>query len=78
MDRAEKAHVAASRGHDEAARAHERTANTLQRAALLGAGDPNQLQDEADTHWQAAEENRRESAAALSEVDDPAKFSSGG
>lgn len=77
MDRAEKAHLAASRGHDDAAQAHERAANHLQHAAMLGVGDPDRLQDEADAHWQAAEDNRRESATALSEAEDPTKSSSG-
>jgi hypothetical protein len=78
MDRAQKAHVAASRGHDEAARAHERAANHLQRAAMEGIGDAEQLQDEADEHWQAAADNHRESVVALAEADDPNKSSSGG
>ncbi|WP_082972069.1 MULTISPECIES: hypothetical protein [unclassified Mycobacterium] len=78
MERAEKAHLAASRGHDEAARAHERTANNLQRAAMEGIGDPEQLQDKADEHWQAAANNHRESAVALAEAEDPTKSSSGG
>lgn len=78
MDRAAKAHLAASRGHDDAARAHERAANHLQRAALHGIGDPRRLQDEADEHWEAAEDNHRESAVALSEADDPTRSSSGG
>jgi hypothetical protein len=78
MDRAAKAHLAASRGHDEAARAHERAANHLQRAAFQGVGDPKRLQDDADEHWKAAEDNHRESAVALSEADDPTKSSSGG
>lgn len=78
MDRAQKAHLAAAKGHDAAARTHERTANHLQRAAMRGVGNPHRLQDEADAHWQAADDNRRESVEALSEAEDPTESSSAG
>ena len=63
--RAEDAHLAASLGHNHAADVHESTANALQQALMLGCGDPRELQDRADNHWQAADENRRETAEEL-------------
>ena len=77
MERARDAHRVASAGHEAAARAHERAANTLQRAAWQGHDDPVRLQDEADEHWQAAEDNRVESLDAQAKADDPTKSSSG-
>lgn len=77
MERAENAHLAAAAEHERAALIHERTANTLQQAAIDGADNPRALQDQADEHWQAAEDNREDAAQALEEAEHPDKSSSG-
>jgi hypothetical protein len=78
---AEDAHHAAAQRHEELARAHERTANHYQEAAmrfsLQGVDHPDQLQDEADQHWQAAHDSRLRSIDQQEQADNPEKSSSG-
>jgi hypothetical protein len=77
MARAREAHLAAARRHEEAARVHERTANTLQRAAMDGYDGPTELQDQADAHWQAANDDYAQSVADLAQATEPEQSSSG-
>lgn len=78
---AKDAHHAAAQRHEELARAHERTANHYQRAAmrfeLQGVDHPEQLQDEADQHWQAAHDSRLRGIEQQAQADNPEKSSSG-
>lgn len=78
LHRAQDAHHAAAQRHEELARIHEQTANSYQLAAMRGAdGSPDRLQDEADRHWQAAQESRLRSVEDEAKAKDPKKSSSG-
>ena len=58
-------------------RAHERTANAYQRAAVEGLRDhAEELQAEADKHWQAAQEDHLRSIEEQAQADDPGQSSS--
>ncbi|MGV0042271.1 hypothetical protein ACRU13_06090 [Mycobacterium colombiense] len=78
---AKDAHHAAAQRHQELARTHERTANNYQQAAMRfaqrGVDDPDQLQSQADQHWQAAHDNRLQSIEDEAKADHPEQSSSG-
>ena len=77
LQRAQRAHHAAAQRHREAAHIHERVANCYQMAAMEGLGDSDQLQGEADEHWQAANQCHRESVEDDIQADNPQQSSFG-
>jgi hypothetical protein len=77
LHRAEEAHRASAQRHEELARIHERTANSYQLAAIGGYdGPPDKLQQEADRHWQAAQDSHLRSVEDEAQAE-KAKSSSG-
>lgn len=76
--RAQAAHLAAAQRHEEAARVHERAANNLQAAAMTSPDEANRLQDQADEHWQAAQDSHLHGVRERAQAADPEQSSSEG